>query len=76
MINLNKIISEAIDRLIERKNCKWLRQSNGKLWKTEENKKVPSKCPKCGADMAVRIKGEPIFECVNGHYFGTVKFML
>ena len=28
-----------------------LRQNNGKPWMTDENKTVPKKCPKCGADM-------------------------
>ena len=58
----------------ESKEGKYMKQGNGKYWLTEEGKKVPSKCPKCGAKMNVRIKGEPIFECDNNHYFGTVKF--
>lgn len=76
MKKLNEIISEVINRLVEKKENKWLRQSDGKPWKTDKNKKVPSKCPKCGADMSIRLKGEPIFECINGHYFGTLKFNL
>ncbi len=62
------------DTVYESREGKFMKQSNGKYWLTEEGKKVPSKCPKCGAKMNVRIKGEPIFECDNGHYFGTVKF--
>ena len=58
----------------ESKEDKYLKQKNGKYWLTEEGKKVPSTCPICGKKMNVRIKGEPIFECDNNHYFGTVKF--
>lgn len=58
------------------KNVELLKQGNGRLWMTDDNRVVPKKCPKCGADMGVFIKGEPVFLCKgkNRHYYGTVKF--
>lgn len=73
--NWSTVKEPTVDNTVyESKESKYMKQSNGKYWLTEEGKKVPSKCPKCDAKMNVRIKGEPIFECDNGHYFGTVKF--
>ena len=53
-----------------------LRQNNGKPWLTDENKTVPTKCPKCGADMGLFIDGEPVFLCKGEqrHYYGTLRF--
>ena len=53
-----------------------LRQKDGKPWLTETGGTVPKKCPKCGADMGVFLRGEPVFLCKGPkqHYYGTVKF--
>ena len=54
---------------------KWLVNGDGEYWLDENNNKVPAKCPKCGADVGVYIKGEPVFLCSEcGEYLGTVKF--
>lgn len=54
---------------------KWLVNGDGEYWLDEEGNKVPAKCPKCGADVGVYIKGEPVFLCSEcGEYLGTVKF--
>lgn len=54
---------------------KWLVNDDGEYWLDEEGNKVPAKCPKCGADVGVYIKGEPVFLCSEcGEYLGTVKF--
>ena len=48
---------------------------DGEYWLDEDGNKVPAKCPKCGADVGVYIKGEPVFLCSEcGEYLGTVKF--
>ena len=53
-----------------------LRQRNGKPWLTDEDKTVPKRCPVCGADMGLFLRGEPVFICKSAdeHYFGTLKF--
>ena len=46
-------------------------------YKNDEGKDVPKKCPKCGADVKVYLRGEPVFLCSNKScekYFGTVAF--
>ena len=54
---------------------KWLVNGDGEYWLDEKGNKVPAKCPKCGADVGVYIKGEPVFLCSEcGEYLGTVKF--
>lgn len=53
---------------------KWKHKKGGTIRYTDDGRKVPDKCPKCGADMVVKIQGEPIYICKNNHYFGTVKF--
>lgn len=52
-----------------------LKQKDGKPWLTDKDEKVPVKCPKCGADMGLFFKGEPVFLCKgkDQHYFGTLK---
>lgn len=54
----------------------YLTNKDGVIWETEEGKKVPKICPKCGADMGLFFKGEPVFICKGKeqHYFGTAKF--
>lgn len=46
-------------------------------YKNDKGKDVPKKCPKCGADVKVYLRGEPVFLCSNKScekYFGTVPF--
>ena len=41
----------------------------------DKGEEVPEKCPKCGADVKIYIKGEPVYLCSNekcNKYFGTV----
>ena len=54
----------------------YLKQSNGTFWLTEDGEKVPSKCPKCGSDVGLFFKGEPVFLCKgkDKHYLGTLMF--
>ena len=52
----------------------YLTDKKGNIKETEDGKKVPKYCPKCGSKMTVQIKGEPVYVCKNGHYFGTMKF--
>lgn len=41
----------------------------------DEGKRVPDKCPKCGADISVFLSGEPVYKCEKcKKYFGTVIF--
>ena len=61
--------------IMESDKDKWLVNGDGEYWLDEEGNKVPAKCPKCGADVGVYIKGEPVFLCSEcGEYLGTVKF--
>ena len=61
--------------IMESDKGKWLVNGDGEYWLNEEGNKVPAKCPKCGADVGVYIKGEPVFLCSEcGEYLGTVKF--
>lgn len=61
--------------IMESDKGKWLVNGDGECWLDEEGNKVPAKCPKCGADVGVYIKGEPVFLCSEcGEYLGTVKF--
>lgn len=42
-----------------------------------DGKKIPEKCPKCGSDIGLFIKGEPVYLCTNkkcNEYFGTMPF--
>lgn len=44
----------------------------------DKGEQVPEKCPKCGADVKIYIKGEPVYLCSNekcAKYFGTVPFV-
>ena len=46
-------------------------------YENDKGEKVPKKCPKCGADVKVFLRGEPVFLCSNkdcNKYFGTVPF--
>lgn len=46
-------------------------------YENDKGEKVPKKCPKCGADVKVFLRGEPVFLCSNKKcekYFGTVPF--
>lgn len=39
----------------------------------DEGVPVPEKCPECGADIGIFLKGEPVWLCKKCHkYFGTV----
>lgn len=41
----------------------------------DNGEEVPKKCPKCGGDVKLYLRGEPVFLCVNcEEYFGTVPF--
>ena len=43
--------------------------------KNDKGEIVPDKCPYCGSDIKIYIKGEPVYLCSNKnceHYFGTV----
>lgn len=61
--------------IMESDKDKWLVNGDGEYWLDENGNKVPAKCPKCGADVGVYIKGEPVFLCSEcGEYLGTVKF--
>lgn len=53
---------------------KWKHKKGGVIRYTEDGRRVPDKCPKCGADIVVQLHGEPVYICKNKHYFGTVKF--
>ena len=53
---------------------KWKHKKGGVIKYTEDGRRVPDKCPKCGADIIVQLHGEPVYICKNKHYFGTVKF--
>ena len=73
---LLKALEEAdCEIIMESDKNKWLVNGDGEYWLDEEGNKVPAKCPKCGADVGVYIKGEPVFLCSEcGEYLGTVKF--
>jgi hypothetical protein len=73
---LLKALEEAdCEIIMENDKDKWLVNGDGEYWLDEEGNKVPAKCPKCGADVGVYIKGEPVFLCSEcGEYLGTVKF--
>lgn len=46
-------------------------------YENDKGEKIPKKCPKCGSDVKVFLKGEPVFICSNkkcNKYFGTVPF--
>lgn len=46
-------------------------------YKDDKGNEVPKKCPKCGADVKVYLRGEPVFVCSNKDcdtYYGTVPF--
>lgn len=55
---------------------KWLKQENGRPWKTDKGGLVPKVCPKCGEKVGIFLRGEPVFLCTgtDHHYFGTVGF--
>lgn len=76
---LNELVKalEGLDCeiIMESDKDKWLVNGDGEYWLDENGNKVPAKCPKCGADVGVYIKGEPVFLCSEcGEYLGTVKF--
>ena len=52
----------------------YITDKKGNIKETEDGKKVPKYCPKCGSKMTLKIEGEPVYICKNGHYFGTMKF--
>lgn len=42
-----------------------------------DGKKVPDRCPKCGSEIGLFIKGEPVYICKNKEcntYYGTMPF--
>jgi hypothetical protein len=42
----------------------------------EKGEKVPKKCAKCGSNVAVFLRGEPIYQCTNKKcckVYGVVK---
>lgn len=46
-------------------------------YKNDKGEEVPKKCPKCGSDVKVYLRGEPVFVCSNKKcdtYYGTVPF--
>ena len=46
-------------------------------YENDKGEKVPKKCSKCGADVKVFFRGEPVFACSNKDcdtYYGTVPF--
>ena len=46
-----------------------------KLLYNDKGEKVPKKCPKCGSDIGIFLKGEPVFLCKNKDcrkFFGVV----
>ena len=46
-------------------------------YKNDKGEEVPKKCPKCGANVKVFFRGEPVFVCSNKDcdtYYGTVPF--
>lgn len=53
---------------------KWKHAKGGTIRYTDDGRRVPDKCPKCGADIVIQLHGEPVYICKNKHYFGTVKF--
>lgn len=60
--------------LLQTNNNSLYAKKGGVIKYTDDGRKVPDKCPKCGADIVVKLQGEPIYICKNNHYFGTVKF--
>lgn len=53
------------------------RQDEGKRKKilNDKGEEVPKKCKKCGGDVCVTIKGEPVYVCKEcGEYYGTLPF--
>lgn len=43
--------------------------------KNEKGEEIPKKCPKCGGDIGLFFKGEPVYLCKNcNKYFGTAPF--
>lgn len=66
---------DGCEVLFESDKDKWLVNGDGEYWLDEKGNKVPAKCPKCGADVGLYIKGEPVFLCSEcGEYLGTMKF--
>lgn len=53
---------------------KWKHAKGGSMKYIDDGRKVPETCPKCGEKIQVQLRGEPVYICKNGHYFGTVKF--
>ena len=47
-----------------------------KLRYNDKGEKVPEKCPKCGSNIGIFLKGEPVFLCKNPDckkFFGVVE---
>ena len=43
--------------------------------KNDKGEEIPKKCPKCGGDIGLFLKGEPVYLCKNcNKYFGTAPF--
>ena len=55
---------------------KWLEKYNVvNESKNDKGKEVPKICPKCGGDIGLFFKGEPVYLCKNcNKYFGTAPF--
>lgn len=46
-----------------------------KTLRNEDGEVVPNVCPRCGGDVVIKIKGEPVYLCNKcNKYFGTVSF--
>lgn len=55
---------------------KWLEKYNVvNEAKNEKGEEIPKKCPKCGGDIGLFFKGEPVYLCKNcNKYFGVAPF--
>ena len=43
--------------------------------KNDKGEEIPKKCPKCGGDIGLFLKGEPVYLCKNcNKYFGVAPF--
>lgn len=72
---LGELEADGCEIIMQSDKDKWLVNGDGEYWLDEDGNKVPAKCPKCGADVGVYIKGEPVFLCSEcGEYLGAVKF--
>lgn len=55
-------------------SVQYIYESKG-IWKNDKGEEVPKKCTKCGSDVKIFLRGEPVYLCVNKDcekYYGTV----